>query len=94
MEMSHRGKAYEAIHAEAQSNLRKLLNISDDYAVLFLQGELQHNFPDSDEPCRRGQTADYIHTVPGKAAMDEAKFVTKVNIAADSSKARPRGCRP
>ena len=38
MEMSHRSRAYMDIHAEASSLLRKLMNIPDDYAVLFLQG--------------------------------------------------------
>ncbi len=91
MEMSHRGKTYEAIHAEAQANLRKLLNVPDDYAVLFLQGGATTQF--SLVPMNlagAGQTADYVHTGSwAKAAMEEAKFVTKVNIAADSSKASP-----
>ena len=38
MEMSHRSKPFEKIRNEAESNLRTLLDIPDDYAVLFLQG--------------------------------------------------------
>ncbi|SEN12129.1 phosphoserine aminotransferase apoenzyme [Mesobacillus persicus] len=38
MEMSHRSKPYEEINTQAQALLRKLLNISDDYEILFLQG--------------------------------------------------------
>jgi phosphoserine aminotransferase len=38
MELSHRSKDYEAVHNEAKSRLKKLLNISDEYEVLFLQG--------------------------------------------------------
>lgn len=38
MEMSHRGKEFLSIIQKAESDLRKLLNISDQYAVLFLQG--------------------------------------------------------
>jgi phosphoserine aminotransferase len=38
MEMSHRGKVFEHVHNEAIANLRLLLNISEDYAVLFTQG--------------------------------------------------------
>ncbi len=38
MEMSHRGKIFEALHNDAINKLRTLLNISDDYAVLFVQG--------------------------------------------------------
>ena len=35
MEHSHRGKAYDAVHEEAIANITKLLNLSDDYQVLF-----------------------------------------------------------
>ena len=38
MELSHRSKEYEAVHNEAISLLRSLLNISDQYEILFLQG--------------------------------------------------------
>ncbi|MBS5645612.1 MAG: aminotransferase class V-fold PLP-dependent enzyme, partial [Clostridiales bacterium] len=38
MEMSHRSKAYEEIIGAAESNLRKLMNIPENYKVLFLQG--------------------------------------------------------
>ena len=37
MEHSHRGKEYDAVHLEAVDNVKKLLNLSDDYAVLFVQ---------------------------------------------------------
>ena len=38
MEMSHRGKEFIAIHAQAEADLRELLNIPANYKVLFLQG--------------------------------------------------------
>ena len=38
MEMSHRSKVYETIIQEAEADLRELLNIPDNYKVLFLQG--------------------------------------------------------
>lgn len=38
MELSHRSKDYEAVHEGAKANLRKILNIPDDYEILFLQG--------------------------------------------------------
>src|SRR5436305_14800088 len=38
MEMSHRSKAFEGIHAEAKADLRALLDIPDNYHILFLQG--------------------------------------------------------
>lgn len=39
MEMSHRGKEYEAVQKKAEADLRQLLNIPSNYKVLFLQGE-------------------------------------------------------
>ena len=44
MEASHRGKDYEAVHNEAADNVRKLLNIGDTHAVLFLQGGASAQF--------------------------------------------------
>ncbi|HEY6896948.1 MAG TPA: aminotransferase class V-fold PLP-dependent enzyme, partial [Rhodocyclaceae bacterium] len=38
MEMSHRGKEYMSIHAQAIADLRELLNIPANYKVLFMQG--------------------------------------------------------
>ena len=38
MEMSHRGKEYDALHNEAIANVKELMGLSDDYAILFLQG--------------------------------------------------------
>lgn len=38
MELSHRSKEYEAVHNAAQEQLRKLLNISNQYEILFIQG--------------------------------------------------------
>ena len=38
MELSHRGKLYEPIIQRAEANIRELMNVSDDYAVLFVQG--------------------------------------------------------
>ena len=38
MEMSHRGKEYMSIHAQAEADLRELMGIPSNYKVLFLQG--------------------------------------------------------
>jgi phosphoserine aminotransferase len=38
MEMSHRGKEYEAVIRKAEADLRKLLSVPDNYKILFLQG--------------------------------------------------------
>lgn len=91
MEMSHRGKEYMAVQAEAEANLRKLLNIGDEYAILFLGNGASGQFamvpmnllgPDD--------TADYTHSGSwaGKA-IKEAKLFGKVNLAADVSKEKP-----
>ena len=44
MEMSHRSKAYQTIIDEAESDLRGLLHIPDNYKVLFLQGGASQQF--------------------------------------------------
>ena len=38
MEMSHRSKGFQAINDAAEANVRKLMGVPDDYAILFLQG--------------------------------------------------------
>ncbi|MGB0764906.1 MAG: aminotransferase class V-fold PLP-dependent enzyme, partial [Luminiphilus sp.] len=44
MEVSHRSKAFEEVAAAAEASLRRLLGVSDDYAVLFLQGGASQQF--------------------------------------------------
>src|SRR5690606_29831021 len=44
MEMSHRGKEYMSIQANAEKNLRQLMSIPDNYKVLFLQGGASTQF--------------------------------------------------
>ncbi|MBR5021022.1 MAG: aminotransferase class V-fold PLP-dependent enzyme, partial [Oscillospiraceae bacterium] len=44
MEMSHRSKAYQRIIDEAEADLRELMNIPDNYKVLFLQGGAHQQF--------------------------------------------------
>ena len=54
MEMSHRGKEFIAIAAEAEADLRELLAIPANYKVLFLQGGATLQFADgADEPAAR-----------------------------------------
>jgi phosphoserine aminotransferase len=38
MEVSHRSKEYSALNDEAEANVRRLMDIPDDYAVIFMQG--------------------------------------------------------
>lgn len=85
IESSHRGKEYSAVHEEALANTRELLGLSDDYAVLFLQGGASTQF--AVIPMNllgAGQTADYTNSGEwaGKA-IKEAKLIGNVNVAAD-----------
>ena len=45
MEMSHRSKVYDTLIKEAEADLRELMNIPDNYTVLFLQGGSSQKFP-------------------------------------------------
>lgn len=84
MEMSHRGKIFDGIIKEADADLRKLLKIGDNYAVLFLQGGATLQFsmvPLNLMPPKN--KADYIVTGSwAKKSVKEAKRVGTVNIAA------------
>jgi phosphoserine aminotransferase len=86
MEMSHRGKAFEAIARQAEVDLRELLGISDDYHVLFLQGGASSQFAMIPMNLLRGAgRADYINTgMWSKKAIGEAKRYGRVNVAASS----------
>lgn len=86
MEMSHRSKEYDQIFTEAKDDLRKLLDIGENYDVLFLQGGATLQFsmvPFNLMP--PNNKADYINTGAwSKKAIKEAKRVGEVNIAASS----------
>jgi phosphoserine aminotransferase len=90
MEMSHRGKEFIAIAAQAESDLRELLAIPSNYKVLFLQGGASSQFAMVPMNLLRGKTgADYIHTGEwSKKAIGEAKKYCTVNNAASSEDAR------
>jgi phosphoserine aminotransferase len=84
MEISHRSKTFDEIIARAESGVRELLSIPDNYRILFLQGGASLQFsmlPMNFLPADR--SADYILTGSwGKKAMKEAKRCGAVNIAA------------
>ena len=86
MEMSHRGKEFIAIHAEAEALLRELLAIPKNYKVLFLQGGAIGQNALVPMNLLRGKTsADYINTGEwAKKSIKEAKIYCKVNVAASS----------
>ena len=90
MEMSHRGKEFIAIHAQAEADLRELMSIPANYKVLFLQGGAAGQFAIVPMNLLRGrQTADYVNTGQwSKKAISEAKKFCRVNIAASSEDAK------
>ncbi len=83
MEMSHRSKQFEDIIGKAESGMRRLLNIPDDYAVLFLQGGASLQFAMLPMNLRRpGKSADYVDTGSwASKAIGEAKILGAVNVA-------------
>jgi phosphoserine aminotransferase len=86
MEMSHRGKEFMGIAAQAEADLRELLAIPAGYKVLFLQGGASLQFAMVPANLLRGRaSADYIHTGEwAKKAIGEAKKFCQVNVAASS----------
>ena len=96
MEMSHRGKDYPTIHAEAKATFKELCGIGDDYEVVFIQGGGSQQF--AMIPMNflgAGQVADYANqgTWSGKA-LKEAQLIASlrgatVNTVANCAKDIP-----
>ena len=85
MEMSHRSKAYQAIIDEAEADLRELMNIPDNYKVLFLQGGASQQFAMIPMNLMKNKVADYIVTGQwAKKAYQEAQIYGKANKIASS----------
>lgn len=85
MEMSHRSKPYEAINAEAESLLRELMNIPDNYDVIFVQGGASTQFEAIPLNISVNQKADYVVTGNfSKKAFSEAKKYGDMVKAASS----------
>ena len=86
MEMSHRGKEYMGIQAQAESDLRELMAIPAHYKVLFLQGGASSQFAMVPMNLLRGRaSADYLNTGEwSKKAIKEAKKYCTVNVVASS----------
>lgn len=85
MEMSHRSKDYEPIIQNAETKLRTLMNIPDNYKVLFLQGGASTQFAMVPMNLYRKGTAAYVDTgVWSDKAIKEAKKYLNVDIAASS----------
>ena len=86
MEMSHRGKEYMGIQAQAEADLRELMGIPANYKVLFLQGGASTQFAMVPMNLYRGKkSADYLNTGEwSKKAIKEAKKYGAVNVVASS----------
>ena len=76
MEMSHRSKVYDAIIKEAESLLREVMNIPDNYKVMFLQGGASMQFANVCMNLMKTGKADYIVTgqFSGKAYKEAQKY--------------------
>ena len=85
MEMSHRSKVYDDIIKTAEADLRELMGIPDDYAVLFLQGGAWTQFSAIPMNLMKNGVADYIVTGQwAKKAWQEASKYGKANKIASS----------
>ena len=85
MEMSHRSKAYDEIIKTAEADLRELMNIPDNYKVLFLQGGASQQFAMIPMNLMKNKVADFIVTGQwAKKAYQEAQKYGKANKIATS----------
>ena len=86
MEMSHRSAVYEEIQSRAEQDLRRLLSIPEDYAVLFLQGGGSMQFTMAPMNLYlAGKPVDVLHTGAWtKKAIDELKKGTPYRLAAST----------
>lgn len=84
MEISHRSKAFVALAEEAEADVRELLAVPDDYAVLFLQGGATQQFAQIPlNLAAPGQAADYLVTGAwGEKAVAEAASYVSARVAA------------
>ena len=86
MEMSHRSKSYETIIEDAESDLRDLLHIPENYKVLFLQGGGSTQFAMVPMNLMKNRVADYIITGQwATKAHKEASIYGKANAIASSA---------
>ncbi len=85
MEMSHRSKWFDDIIKDAEKDLRELMNIPENYKVLFVQGGASLQFAAIPMNLMKNKVADYIVTGQwAKKAFAEAKIYGKANKIATS----------
>ncbi len=92
MEMSHRGKAFVSIAEQAEADLRELLQVPDNYKVLFLQGGATAQF--AAVPLNllgKAEVVDYVNTGSWskKAIAEAGKYAPRVNVVAEGGKSDP-----
>jgi len=87
MEMSHRGKEFISIHADAEARLRRLLAVPANYKVLFMQGgAIAENAIVPMNMLRGKASADYVDTGEwSKKSIKEATKYGRVNVAASAA---------
>lgn len=86
IEMSHRSAEYAALHAETKELLRRLLEIPDDYEIMFIQGGGSTQFLMTAANFHTKKYAAYVNTgVWAKKAMAEGKFFGEIYEAASSA---------
>jgi len=86
LEISHRSKKFKEYAEKSESSLRRILNIDDNYEVLFLQGGATHQFTMIPQNLSINGEADYLITGGwSKKAAAYAEHHTNVNIVSDSS---------
>jgi len=85
MEISHRSKDFESVITAAETKIRALLGVPENYSVMFLQGGASLQFGMIPMNLLIGKKADYVHTGEwAKKAIKEAKLFGTVNIAGSS----------
>ncbi|MDQ6646362.1 MAG: aminotransferase class V-fold PLP-dependent enzyme, partial [Pseudomonadota bacterium] len=96
MEQSHRGKRFIEMAAQAEADLRSLLAVPADYAVLFLQGGATQHFAQIPmNLAGEGDIADYVVSGHwGEKAVNEARPYVQVNVAASEAADRYRQLPP
>ena len=88
MEMSHRGKVFDGIIKEAEADLREIMNIPDNYKVLFLQGGAHQQFSAVPMNMTRNGKAAYIITGQWskRAYVEAQKYTDAVAVASSADK--------
>ena len=88
MEMSHRSKMFQQIIDEAEQDIRDLMNIPDNYKVLFLQGGASQQFAAVPMNLKKNGKAAYIVTGQWakKAAAEAEKYLEVQRVASSADK--------